>query len=188
MMPARKAALVVVIAVTVIPRSSALAQDVTGQWKGRMEPTNLSAEIELNLQRAGTAWNAEMAYRAGPDGGSLPVEELRVDDDSVFVRTQLEGADMSLTLALEDELLLGSVRVTENGSLLVEGPTALARASDASAQSRLLDWLNAQGESIDAGRRDAAAPGPHDPEPSRNARVGESEGADDAGGDAASPH
>ena len=159
MMPARKAALVVVIAVTVIPRSSALAQDVTGQWKGRMEPTNLSAEIELELQRAGTAWNAEMAYRAGPDGGSLPVEELRVDGDSVFVRTQLEGADMSLTLALEDELLLGSVRVTENGSLLVEGPTALARASDASAQSRLLDWLNAQGESIDAGRRDAVIEG-----------------------------
>jgi hypothetical protein len=159
MMSARKAALVVVIVVTVIPRTSALAQDVTGQWKGRMEPTNLSAEIELDLQRAGTAWNAEMAYRAGPDGGSLPVEELRVDGDSVFVRTQLEGADMSLTLALEDELLLGSVRVTENGSLLVEGPTALARASDASAQSRLLDWLNAQGESIDAGRRDAVIEG-----------------------------
>ena len=155
MMPARKAALVLVIAMTLIPRVSVHAQDVTGRWKGRMEPTNLSAEIELELQRAGGAWNAEMTYRAGPDGGSLPVEELRVDDDGVFVRTTLEGADMSLALTLEDQLLLGSIRVTENGSLLVEGPAALARATDADGQTRLLDWLSAQGESIDAQRRDA---------------------------------
>lgn len=155
MMQAKMAALVLVIAMTLIPRTSALAQDVTGQWKGRMEPTNLSAEIELELRRAGVAWNAEMTYQAGPDGGSLPVEELRVDDDGVFVRTKLEGADVSLMLTLEDALLLGSVRVTENGSLLVEGPAALARASDAGAHARLLSWLNAQGELIDAGRRDA---------------------------------
>lgn len=41
------------IALTVIPRTSALAQDVTGRWKGRIEPTNHSAEIELELQRQG---------------------------------------------------------------------------------------------------------------------------------------
>ena len=149
------AALVVVIALTVLPPASVLAQDVTGEWKGRMEPTNLSAEIDLELQRAGAAWKAEMTYRAGPDGGSLPVEELRVDDDGVFVRTKLEGADMSLMLTLEGELLLGSVRVTENGSLLVEGPAGLARASDESAKTRLLAWLNEQGDSIDDQRRDA---------------------------------
>jgi hypothetical protein len=143
------------IAMTVIPRASVLAQDVTGRWKGRMEPTNLSAEIELALERAGGAWKAEMAYRAGPDGGPLPVEELRVDDDGVFVRTKLEGADVGFALTLEDELLLGSIRVTENGSLLVEGPAALARVADTSGQTRLLDWLGAQGESIDAERRDA---------------------------------
>ena len=154
MMPARNAALVVMLAATVMPGASALAQDVTGRWEGRMEPTNLSAEIQLELERADGAWDAEMAYTAGPDGGPLPVEELRVDEDSVFVGTKLEGADVSFTLTLEDELLLGSIRVMENGSLLVEGPVALARASDTNGQARLLDWLNAQGESIDPQRRD----------------------------------
>jgi hypothetical protein len=155
MMPGKKAVLVVGIALSILPRTSVLAQDVTGRWKGRIEPTNHSAEIELQLQRADAGWSGEMTYRAGPDGGALPVEELRVDDDGVFVRTKLEGADVSLVLTLEDELLLGSVRVTENGTLLVEGPAGLARASDAGGQTRLLSWLNAQGESIDAGRRDA---------------------------------
>jgi hypothetical protein len=155
MMAAKKAVLVAGIALTILPGAPLLAQDVTGQWKGRIEPTNLSAEIELELQRAGAGWEAQMTYRAGPDGGSLPVEELRVDDDGVFVRTKLEGADVNLMLTLEDELLLGSVQVTENGSLLVEGPAGLARVSDAGGQTRLLSWLNAQGESIDAGRRDA---------------------------------
>ncbi|HET6362663.1 MAG TPA: DUF4440 domain-containing protein [Gemmatimonadota bacterium] len=42
----------------------------------------------------------------------------------------------------------------EDGNLLVEGPTALARASDTNGQASLLDWLNAQGESIDPERRD----------------------------------
>jgi hypothetical protein len=28
-------------------------QDVAGQWKGRMEPGNVSAEIELGLRRTG---------------------------------------------------------------------------------------------------------------------------------------
>ena len=159
MMQAKKVVLVVMIALTVIPHTSLLAQDATGRWKGRIEPTNHSAEIELELQRAGAVWTATLTYRAGPDGGPLPIEELRVDDDSVFVRTKLEGADMSLELAIEDDLMLGSVRVTENGSLLVEGPAGLARASDASGQMRLLDWLNEQGESIDAERRDAAIEG-----------------------------
>ena len=159
MMPARKAALFLVIAMMFVPRSSVLAQDLTGQWKGRIEPTNLSAEIELELQRSDAAWGAAMIFRAGPDGGSLPVEELRVVGDSVIVRTRLEGADVSLMLTLEDGLLLGSVRVTENGSLLVEGPAGLARASDADGQTRLLGWLNEQGESIDARRRDTVIEG-----------------------------
>jgi hypothetical protein len=155
MMQARRAALFLTIALTLVPRTSVLAQDLTGQWKGRIEPTNLSAELELELRRADAAWRAEMTFQAGPEGGPLPVEELRVDGDSVFVRTKIEGADVSLTLALEDELLRGSVQVTENGTLLAEGPAALARASDASGQTRLLGWLNEQGESIDAQRRTA---------------------------------
>jgi hypothetical protein len=159
MMPVTKAALFWVIAMTFVPRIPVLAQDVTGRWKGRIEPTNLSAEIELELQRAGAAWNAELTYRAGPDGGSLPVEDLRVDDDGVFVRTKLEGADLSLVLTLEDELLLGSVRVTENGSLLVEGPAALALDSDTGGQTRLPGWLSGQGEAIDVRRRDAVIEG-----------------------------
>ena len=67
---ARKAAFFLVIAMTLVPRTSSLAQDVAGRWAGRMEPTNLSAEIELELRRASGGWNAEMTYRAGPDGGS----------------------------------------------------------------------------------------------------------------------
>ena len=70
MMQAKKMVLVLMIALTVIPHSSLLAQDVTGRWKGRIEPTNHSAEIELELQRAGAAWTAELTYRAGPDGSS----------------------------------------------------------------------------------------------------------------------
>ncbi len=131
----------------------ATAQDLAGRWSGRMEPTNLSAEIELDLQHTGTSWNAVMTFRAGPDGGPLPVEELRVEGDALLVRTRIEGAEVSLQFGLDEALLLGSVRVTELGRVLAEGPAGLARASDAQAQERLMRWLDAHGSPIDAARR-----------------------------------
>ena len=131
----------------------ASAEELEGRWSGRMEPKNLSAEIEIDLQRTGTSWNGVMTFRAGPDGGALPVEELRVEGDALFLRTRLEGADVSLRLALHDALLLGSVRVTESGRVLTEGPVGLARASDAKAKENLTLWLDAQGSPLDAGRR-----------------------------------
>jgi hypothetical protein len=129
------------------------AQDIAGRWSGRMEPTNLSAAIELDLQRTDASWAAEMTFRAGPDSSALPIAELRVDGDSILVRTTLEGAAVSLELTLEGDLLLGSVRVTENGRVLAEGPAGLARASDESGETRLMGWLDAHGASIDASRR-----------------------------------
>ena len=142
-----------VAALAPLPCTPASAQDLAGRWSGRMEPKNLSAEIGLALERTGTSWNAVMTFRAGPDGGALPVEELRIEGDAVFVRTRIEGAEVSLQLALDDALLLGSVRATENGRVLAEGPAGLARASDASAQERLMRWLDAQGSPIDPARR-----------------------------------
>ena len=133
--------------------SSTNAQDLAGRWSGRMEPKNLSAEIEIDLARTGTSWSAGITFRAGPDGGVLPVEELRVEGDGVFVRTRIEGADLSLQLALDDALLLGSVRATEGGRVLAEGPVGLARASDAKAKERLTRWLDGQGSPIDAAQR-----------------------------------
>jgi len=130
------------------------AQDLSGRWNGRMEPTNLSAEIRLDLERVQTSWKAEMTFRAGPDSSSLPIDMLRVDSDSVLIRTKLEGADVNFAFAADDDLLLGSVRVTEQGRLLVEGPAGLARASDATGKERLTRWLDAHGDSIDAARRD----------------------------------
>jgi hypothetical protein len=144
------------IAVTAATGNPVLAQDAAGRWKGRMEPTNHSAEIELELRRAGTAWQADLQFRAGPDTGALPIEDLRVDDDGVLVRTMIEGADVSLDFTFADNMLLGSVRVTENGRVLVEGPAGLARASDAEAQSRLTSWLDAQGASVGDARRSSA--------------------------------
>ena len=154
-MQVKTAVLVAAIVLTVIPFSPGNAQDISGHWKGRMEPTNHSAEIELDLQRAGSSWNAELTFRAGPGGGQLPIEELRVDGDGVLVRTKLEGADVRLELTLDHDLLLGTVRVTENGRVLAEGPAGLALGSDASGQSRLTAWLDARGASIDAARRSA---------------------------------
>jgi hypothetical protein len=120
-----------------------------------MEPENLSAEIELDLQRADTSWTAAMTFRAGPDSGVLPIEEVRVDDAAVFVHTKIEGADVSMDLTLEDDLLIGSVRVTENAHLLAEGPVGLARASDASGKERLMRWLDGHAATIDAAQRGA---------------------------------
>src|SRR6185436_2831258 len=131
----------------------ARAQDLAGRWSGRMEPKNLSAEIELDLERRGTSWSAGLTFHAGPDGGALPVEELRVDGDAVLVRTRIEGADVTLQLALDEALLLGSVRVTESDRVLAEGPVGLARASDAKAKEQLTRWLDAQGSPIDGARR-----------------------------------
>ena len=131
----------------------AIAQDLAGRWRGRMEPTHHSAEIELELERSGASWNGVMSFRAGPDGGSLPVEELRIDGAAVFLRTRIEGAEVRLQFALEDALLLGSVRVTEGDRVLAEGPAGLARASDANAQEHLTRWLDAQGPPIGAERR-----------------------------------
>lgn len=133
--------------------SPAGAQDLAGRWSGRMEPANLSAEIELDLQRTGTTWKGVMAFRAGPDGGALPVDALRVEGDAVFLSTRIEGADVNLQLALEDALLLGSVRVTESGRVLAEGPVGLSRVSDAKAKENLTLWLDAQGSPIGAERR-----------------------------------
>ena len=120
-----------------------------------MEPTNLSAEVELNFQPDGASWKAEMTFKAGPDGGALPIEEMRVTDDSVLVRTKLEGADVRFAFARDGDLLLGFVRLTEKGRLLAEGPAGLARASDTNGMTRLVAWLDAQGTPIDAARRDA---------------------------------
>ena len=131
------------------------AQDVAGRWNGRMEPTNLSAEVRLELQQVNASWKAEMAYRAGPDSASLPIEALRVDADSVLIRTKIEGADVRFELGQSDGLLLGSIHVTEQGRVLAEGPVGLARASDVHGAERLTAWLNAQSTSIDAARRDA---------------------------------
>ncbi len=131
------------------------AEDVAGHWIGRMEPTRLSAEIELEFRRADGPWTAEMTFRAGADGGPLPIEELRVAGDSVFVRTKIEGADVGLALAREDDLLLGSVRVTENGRLLAEGPVGLARALATDARERLASWLDSQVALVDAAQRGA---------------------------------
>jgi len=145
----------VVLLTLVLAAAPAHAKDVSGNWKGRMEPTNLSAEIGLDLERAGTWWKARMSYRAGPDGGALPVEELRVTGDSVRVRTKIEGADLTFALRLEDDLLLGLARATENGRVLAEGPAGLARASDTNGGDRLTRWLNARGASIAPARRAA---------------------------------
>lgn len=155
-MQVKTVVLAAAIALMVVPLAPVHAQDISGRWKGRMEPTNHSAEIELDLQRAGPSWKAELTFRAGPDGGALPIEELRVDGDGILVRTKLEGADVSLELTLDDDLLLGSVRVMENGRVFAEGPAGLARASDVSGQSQLMAWLDARGASIDAPRRTAA--------------------------------
>ena len=144
------------VVLTVIITGTVSAETpVAGRWNGRMEPTKLSAEIDLDLQRAGSSWKAEMTFRAGPDGGSLPIQELRVDDDGLLIRTKIEGADVILELTLENDLMLGTVRVTEKGRLLAEGPAGLARASDASGRTRLIHWLDARTASIDARRRGA---------------------------------
>ena len=139
----------------IIPSAWGSTQDLAGRWTGRMEPNNLSAAVELDLQHAGEAWNVAITFRAGPDGGSLPTEALRVEGDSVLIHTKIEGADVSLELARSDDLLLGSVHVTEKGRVLAEGPAGLARASDESGQQRLRRWLGGQGASIDAPRRAA---------------------------------
>lgn len=142
-------ALLIIIAAA----APANAKDLADRWEGRMEPTNLSAEIGLDLQRSGTAWKAQVSFRAGADGGILPVEELRVTDDSVNVRTKIEGADVIWALRLEDDLLLGLARATENGRVLAEGPAGLARGSDHAGQERLTRWLSAQGAQVAPARR-----------------------------------
>jgi len=148
---------IVVVAIALaIPCAAALSEEVSGHWKGRMEPGNHSAEIELDLQRAGSSWQAELLFRAGSEEASLPIEALHVDTDSVLVVTRIEGAEVTLELMLEDGLLLGSVRVMEDGRVHSEGPAGLARAEVASAQTRLLAWLDARGASIDPAVRDAA--------------------------------
>lgn len=145
------AAVALIVSATARPA----AQDVAGRWTGRMEPTNLSAEIDLDLRRAGTAWTGALVFRAGANGGTLPMDELRVDGDRVRVRTKIEGAEVNLDVALADGLMLGSVRVTENGRVLAEGPAGVARVGDANGRTRLTDWLDAHAAGLDARTRDA---------------------------------
>ncbi len=139
--------------VIVLLFTPAFAQDLVGRWSGRMEPKNLSAEIELDLQREGASWKAALTFRSGPDGSQLTIEELRVEGDSVILRTKIEGADMQFELAFENDLLFGSVRLSEGGQVLVEGPAGLARASDAEAMKHLMSLLDAQGTLIEPERR-----------------------------------
>ncbi len=143
------------VSVLLVLATPVTAQDLAGRWNGRMEPTNLSAELHLDLQRVQTAWKAELTFRAGPDSSALPIEALRVDEDSVLISTKIEGADVRFELKHDDDLLLGSVHVTEQGRVLAEGPVGLVRASDVNGAKRLMAWLDAQGTPIDAARRDA---------------------------------
>ena len=49
--------LVSILLAVILSFSSPHALELTGRWIGRIEPTNLSAEIELDLQRPGDSWN-----------------------------------------------------------------------------------------------------------------------------------
>ena len=73
--------------------------------------------------------------RGRQDGGALPVEGLRVESDTVSVRTR-DQKGVSLQLALDDALLVGWFRVTEGDSACWPWP----RTSDASATERLTRW------------------------------------------------
>jgi hypothetical protein len=133
----------------------AATQDLAGSWKGRMEPQGHSAELQLDLRREAGAWSGALTFRAGPDGGELPIQELRVDGAGVLLRTTIEGADVRFELALEERILLGTALAREGERVLCEGPAGLARASDAEAQARLTRWLDARGEAVSPERRDA---------------------------------
>jgi hypothetical protein len=137
----------------------AVAQDLAGSWSGRMEPENLSALLELELRHGGAGWEASLSFRAGPDGGPLPVAELRAGAEGLFLRTAIEGAEVRLELALDEGLLLGSVRVTEGERVLAAGPAGLARAHDAAGQARLGRWLDAQAEPLAPELRSAVIEG-----------------------------
>jgi hypothetical protein len=146
---------VLALLVLMLVTAGARAEDLVGHWSGRIEPTNLSAQIDLDLRHTGAAWEASLNFRAGPDGGPLPIDQLQVDDGDVVIRTRIEDADVTLTLTLEDALLLGTVRVTESGRVLAEGPAGLARTTSTGASHQLLRWLSAGGESLDPQRRAA---------------------------------
>ena len=129
------------------------ASGLAGQWQGRMEPTNLSAGLELSLSQGAAGWTAELVFRAGDQHSVLPVGELIMEADKLELSTTIEGAEVLLDLQLEDNLLLGTVQVTEQERLLAAGPVGLARSGDEDGQRAVAQWIAAQGTPIDDAAR-----------------------------------
>ncbi len=126
-----------------VPRA---AQDLAGDWTGRMEPENLSAEITMHFERAGEGWSASMQMTAGPQRLTLEVKDVCWSADSLSFAARIEGAQVRFEGHFDDGLLVGTLRAIEDGRTLVEGPWGLAREKDL---PHLLEWLDTLAVPID---------------------------------------
>lgn len=95
----------------------------SGNWVGSLRSTGPSGPLELTLARTGPQWVGEL-YIQGPDGAmhSGPLEDIRVDGDSVSFHVQAGDADMSFFGQLREDKLAGILEATANGKQVAAGP------------------------------------------------------------------
>lgn len=96
---------------------------LSGNWVGTLRSTGPSGSLELMLATTGTQWVGEL-YLQGPDGAmhSGPLEEIRVEGDSVSFHVQAGDADMSFRGQLRKGRLAGILEATANGKHVAAGP------------------------------------------------------------------
>ncbi|MBZ5595514.1 MAG: hypothetical protein LAP39_24990 [Acidobacteriia bacterium] len=95
----------------------------SGNWVGTLRSTGPSGPLELMLAKTGPQWVGKL-YIQGPDGAmhSGPLEDIKVQGDSLCFRVQAGDADMSFTGQLRQGKLAGILEATANGNHVAAGP------------------------------------------------------------------
>jgi hypothetical protein len=99
------------------------ASPFSGNWVGTLRSTGPSGPLELMLARTGSRWVGELCIQ-GPDGAmhSGPLENIRVQGDSLSFHVLAGDADMSFSGQLHQGKLTGVLEATANGRHMGAGP------------------------------------------------------------------
>lgn len=128
--------------------------DPSGAWGGRLETPELSARIELRLEREGTLWTGELSAFA-PRELCAPALDLVVDDGALRFHASIAEAEVAFEGRFAEGFASGEIVVREGGAVFARGHFALARASAGEGGHALVEeWLASRAAAVDPRERD----------------------------------
>jgi hypothetical protein len=74
--------------------ASMYAADITGKWTGKMETPNGSRDVNMAFKADGAALTGSVSGR----NGDTPIENGKIDGDSIKLNYKMRDNDVELTL------------------------------------------------------------------------------------------